>query len=71
MGRKSNTPPQTSYSARRAANTVMLLALVGAGVSLSLWLGGNRDLAWQVCGGFTVVTLVVLVIGGLIVAKSK
>lgn len=62
---------QPTPVARRVANTILLVLLVGSGVSLSVLLSGNRTLAWQLCAGFGVITLIVLVIGGVLVGRSR
>jgi hypothetical protein len=56
---------------RIAANVVMFGALVASGISLSLLLAGQRELALQVCGISGVILLVLLFIGAYFVAKSR
>lgn len=58
-------------AARLFANSVLLIALIGSGVSLALFLIGNRTLAAQVCAGSVGVGAVVLVVGGVLVARSR
>lgn len=57
--------------ARGMAQMILSVAFLGSGISFLLWVNGNRDTAGQVCLGFGVVALLVLLIGSYIVAKAK
>jgi EamA domain-containing membrane protein RarD len=63
-----NTP--RNPTARRAANTILFAAFIASGISLSLFLAGQRELALQVCGISTVILLILLFLGAYIVARS-
>lgn len=60
-----------SSPARAMASLIMLVGLVGVGISLSLLLAGNRDLSLQVCGGTAVIGGLMLVIGALLIGRRQ
>jgi hypothetical protein len=57
--------------ARQMAYSILLIVLVGSGLSLSLLLTGNRTLAWQLCLGFGVIVLLALLAGAFFVGRSR
>jgi hypothetical protein len=58
-------------AARLAANVVMFGALIASGISLSLLLAGQRELALQVCGISAGILVLLLFIGAYFVARSR
>jgi hypothetical protein len=56
---------------RQFAMTILFIVMVGSGISLSIALAGNQTLSFQVCGGFGVFSLVVLVLGALLVGRAR
>lgn len=61
---------QTNSPARRAAYTMIFIWMVGAGFAASFTIGGRPETGLLICGGALVVSLVILLIGGLIVGSS-
>jgi hypothetical protein len=57
--------------ARQFAMTILFIAFLGSGISLSIWFTGNEALALQVCGFSVLIGLVVLIFGGIFVARSR
>jgi hypothetical protein len=72
MSRPSSNPPTPTNQtpARQAAYSILFVLMIGSGLSLAMLLAGNRTLAWQICAGFGVLALVVLVFSAFIVGRS-
>ncbi len=53
------------------ARIVLLILFVTSGLSLSLSLLGQRELAWPICGGGVLLVLVVLGVGSAMVGRAR
>ncbi len=65
MQEQSNTP------ARRMAYTIIFILMLGAGVAASFTVAGNTGTGLAICGGAIAFSVVVLVIGGFVVASNQ
>jgi hypothetical protein len=58
-------------AARSTAYIILFVFLVASGISLSVLLLGNRDLALQICVGSVIVNGVILIAGALGVGANR
>ncbi len=70
MGQTPQGTPQGNSPARRAAYTMIFIWMIGAGFAASFTIGGRPQTGLLVCGASFLISIVVLVVGGLLVASS-
>jgi uncharacterized membrane protein YdbT with pleckstrin-like domain len=66
MKDRSKTPV-----ARQVATFILLIFMIASAFSAFVTVAGNTTLGLYICGGAIVVGLVVLLIGGLVVAANR
>ncbi|PJF22151.1 MAG: hypothetical protein CUN56_07440 [Phototrophicales bacterium] len=62
---------QNPTPARRFAGLILLIGMITSGASASVALAGNTTLSLQICLGGVGVAIIMLLIGGVLVALSK
>lgn len=62
---------QNPTVARRIAGFILLIGMITSGAAASVALSGNTTLSLQICLGGAVFAVIVLLIGGLLVAISR
>lgn len=67
----SGEQPPASSSASQIARLIMIVGLIGAGLSALLSFSGHVQTGLLVCGGSVGFGLVIFLVGGWIVAAGK
>lgn len=57
--------------ARQTATLILLIGMVGSGAAAAISLIGNPELGLQVCLGSVGLALIVLLVGGLMIASNR
>jgi len=65
MSRRSPTP------ARQYATLILMIGMISSGFAAVVALNGNINIALAVCGGALALAVLVLLLGGLVVAASR
>jgi hypothetical protein len=61
----------SNSNARPFAMLILFIGFIGSGISLSALLAGNHILSLQVCGGSIAVGVIVLVIGAIMLGRTR
>lgn len=57
--------------AKQIATLMILVAMIASGMAAALTVGGRTQLALQICLGSIGVNILILLIGGIVVATSR
>lgn len=57
--------------ARQFAGVILLIGMIASGLAAAVALAGRPQLSLLVCGGALLLALVILMVGGLVVASNQ
>lgn len=57
--------------ARQFASLILMVFMIAAGIGAVLSVGGNTTLALQICAGSIGVSVLILLVGGYLVAANR
>lgn len=60
-----------SSVSRQFAGIILFIGMVASGLAAAMALAGNVSLSLMICGGAVVLAVLVLVIGGVVVASNE